>query len=87
MQSGTYECSSQVEMSCRPGLIMRIRQRLARWQRERRNRVALAQLLEHDDRLLKDIGVTRAELVVALDKPSPRDAAIYLTHNRRCKGL
>lgn len=51
-------------------LIRRLRQRLV-------NRYALRALLEADDRLLDDIGVTRAEVLHASRLPLWKDPAVH----------
>lgn len=44
------------------------------WLKELRNRRELNQLLQKDDRLLRDVGLTRADVEAALSKPISMDA-------------
>lgn len=45
-----------------------------RWMREARNRRELRSLLEKDDRILRDVGLTRADVESALSQPFGADA-------------
>ena len=45
-----------------------------RWMEEHRRRAQLRALLEKDDRILDDIGLTRADIVEALGQPLHVDA-------------
>ena len=44
------------------------------WFKELRNRRQLRDLLQKDDRLLRDVGLTRHDVEVALSKPMQFDA-------------
>ncbi|MEM1160531.1 MAG: hypothetical protein AAGJ28_06325 [Pseudomonadota bacterium] len=51
--------------------------------REFRNRLELNRLLEKDDRLLRDAGLTRTDIEAALGRPwrfDARDEAIRMSH-------
>lgn len=45
-----------------------------RWMEARRRRAALRRLLDHDDAMLADMGLVRAEVVEALRLPVGEDA-------------
>ncbi|MEL6388453.1 MAG: DUF1127 domain-containing protein [Pseudomonadota bacterium] len=45
-----------------------------RWMEEHRKRAQLRRLLDHDDRTLEDIGLTRIEAEIALGLPMGQDA-------------
>lgn len=45
-----------------------------RWMEEQRQRAVLRRLLDHDDRTLEDIGLTRIETEIALNLPPNRNA-------------
>ncbi|MEO1776367.1 MAG: DUF1127 domain-containing protein [Pseudomonadota bacterium] len=45
-----------------------------RWMEEHRKRAQLRRLLDHDDRMLEDIGLTRIEAEIALGLPMDQDA-------------
>lgn len=51
-------CCEQAAPAIRPGLLVRLFDRLLAWQDRARERAALASL---DERTLKDIGLTRAD--------------------------
>jgi uncharacterized protein YjiS (DUF1127 family) len=44
-----------------------------------RNRRQVARLTDLDDRALKDIGLTRSDVMAALDQPFLRDPSMHLT--------
>jgi uncharacterized protein YjiS (DUF1127 family) len=48
---------------------MGIKHSVGRWIAERRRRAALRDICELDERLLKDVGLCRADLVAALRRP------------------
>jgi uncharacterized protein YjiS (DUF1127 family) len=55
-----------------------------------RNRRQVARLTDLDERTLKDIGLTRSEVMAALDQPLLRDPSMHLEHGamrwNRCDG-
>jgi uncharacterized protein YjiS (DUF1127 family) len=53
----------------------------AAWRR-RRNRRVVAGLLEMDDHILADIGVTRSDIAIALSRQDIRDPSVQLAHLR-----
>ena len=83
MLSGTLDRKSVVSLPRFANPIVRLTRWIQVWLEERRNRRAIAQLLEHDDRLLKDIGITRADVEFALGRANSRETADYLTTRRR----
>jgi uncharacterized protein YjiS (DUF1127 family) len=45
-----------------------------RWMEEHRRRAGLRALLKHDDKMLDDMGLVRAEILAALELPAETDA-------------
>lgn len=50
--------------------------------RRRRNRRIVTDLLEMEDHILADIGVTRSDIVIALSRQDIRDPSVQLAHMR-----
>jgi uncharacterized protein YjiS (DUF1127 family) len=59
----TYERATDAEA---PGLIARLRQRLAAFRHRRRQRAAALELSRMDERLLRDIGIDPQDVLDAL---------------------
>ena len=83
MQGGTIITKSAAHVERRCGLLDRLVGWVERYMEERRNRRAIAQLLEYDDRLLTDIGVTRADVEFSIGDANPRTPADHLTECRQ----
>ena len=66
----------------RPSIWQRMRDYIVDYQRRVDARDAVARLLEHDDRMLEDIGLTRHDVVAALESSHREDASLALARIR-----
>ncbi len=66
----------------RPSIWQRMWDYIVEYQKRADARDAVARLLEHDDRMLEDIGLTRHDVVAALGSSHREDASMALARIR-----
>lgn len=74
-ETESFQHATPVTFGAAPArsLIVRMAKNVAAYWQSRRNRRSVAVLLEFDDRMLKDIGVTRYDVTSALASPARQD--------------
>ena len=82
MQTVPYSPRTSPMTGQRPSIWQRARDYVVNYQRRADARDAVARLLEHDDRMLADIGLTRQDVVAALNSAHREDASMALARIR-----
>ena len=82
MQTVPYSHRTSSMTGQRSSIWQRVRDYVVNYQRRADARDAVARLLEHDDRMLADIGLTRQDVVSALSSAHREDASMALARLR-----
>ena len=82
MQTVPYSPRTSSMTGQRPSIWQRVKDYVVNYQRRADARDAVARLLEHDDRMLADIGLTRHDVVAALGSAHREDASMALARIR-----
>ena len=82
MQTLPYSPRTSPMTGQRPSIWHRVKDYIVNYQKRADARDAVASLLEHDDRMLADIGLTRHDVVAALSTAHREDASMALAQIR-----